>query len=106
MGKSVVVTDADVVQLERELVLEVVRVTEEAAIAARRVAGKGDSDMVDQAGTDARRRVLNELDIDGEIVIGDGERDEAHVLYIGEKGVKAAAGCWPADRAVDPVEGP
>jgi len=105
MGKPADISDADVVKLERELVLEVVRVTEEAAIAASRVAGKGNSDLVDQAGTDAMRRVLNELDIDGEIVIGEGERDEAPMLYIGEKVGQAAAGSWQVDIAVDPVEG-
>src|SRR5690625_614159 len=97
--------DADVVRLERDLVLEVVRVTEEAAIAASRVAGKGDSDLVDQAGTDAMRRVLNELDIDGEIVIGEGERDEAPMLFIGEQVGRAGPDSWEVDIAVDPVEG-
>lgn len=105
MGKAADISDADVVKLERELVLEVVRVTEEAAIAASRVAGKGNSDLVDQAGTDAMRRVLNELDIDGEIVIGEGERDEAPMLFIGEKVGQAATGSWQVDIAVDPVEG-
>ena len=71
--------------MERALVLDTVRVTEQAAIAASRVAGKGDSDLVDQAGVDAMRRILNELAIDGEIVIGEGERDEAPMLYIGEQ---------------------
>ena len=55
--------------MERALVLDTVRVTEQAAIAASRVASKGDADLVDQAGTDAMRTVLNELAIDGEIVI-------------------------------------
>ncbi len=91
--------------MERALVLDTVRVTEQAAIAASRVSGKGDSDLVDQAGVDAMRRVLNELDIDGEIVIGEGERDEAPMLYIGEKVGKAGEGSWPVDIAVDPVEG-
>lgn len=91
--------------MERALVLDTVRVTEQAAIAASRVAGKGDSDLVDQAGTDAMRRVLNELDIDGQIVIGEGERDEAPMLYIGEKVGKAGGNAWPIDIAVDPVEG-
>lgn len=100
-----VLEDADVVRLERDLVLEVVRVTEEAAIAASRVAGKGDSDLVDQAGTDAMRRVLNELDIDGEIVIGEGERDEAPMLFIGEQVGRAGPDSWEVDIAVDPVEG-
>ena len=90
---------------ERALVLDTVRVTEQAAIAAARVAGLGDADLVDQAGTDAMRRVLNELDIDGEIVIGEGERDEAPMLFIGEKVGQAGDGAWPVDIAVDPVEG-
>ena len=90
---------------ERALVLDTVRVTEQAAIAAARVAGLGDADLVDQAGTDAMRRVLNELDIDGEIVIGEGERDEAPMLFIGERVGQAGEGAWPVDIAVDPVEG-
>ena len=93
------------VDMERALVLDTVRITEQAAIAASRVAGKGDSDLVDQAGTDAMRRVLNELDIDGEIVIGEGERDEAPMLYIGEKLGQGGEGAWAVDIAVDPVEG-
>ncbi len=93
------------VDMERALVLDTVRITEQAAIAASRVAGKGDSDLVDQAGTDAMRRVLNELDIDGEIVIGEGERDEAPMLYIGEKLGRGGEGAWAVDIAVDPVEG-
>ncbi len=90
---------------ERALVLDTVRVTELAAIAASRVVGKGLEDLVDQAGTDAMRRVLNELDIDGEIVIGEGERDEAPMLYIGERLGRRGPGAWPVDIAVDPVEG-
>jgi len=90
---------------ERALVLDTVRVTEQAAIAAARVAGRGDADLVDQAGTDAMRRVLNELDIDGEIVIGEGERDEAPMLFIGEKVGQGGELAWPVDIAVDPVEG-
>ena len=103
--QQAVISDEDVLKLERALVLEVVRVTEEAAIAASRVAGKGDSDLVDQAGTDAMRRVLNELDINGEIVIGEGERDEAPMLYIGEKVGRGNGDAWQVDIAVDPVEG-
>jgi fructose-1,6-bisphosphatase II len=90
---------------ERALVLDTVRVTEQAAIAAGRVVGKGDQDLVDQAGTDAMRRVLNELHIDGEIVIGEGERDEAPMLYIGERLGRRGPGAWEVDIAVDPVEG-
>lgn len=91
--------------MERALVLDTVRVTEQAAIAASRVSGKGDSDLVDQAGVDAMRRVLNELAIDGEIVIGEGERDEAPMLYIGEHVGLAEDSSWPVEIAVDPVEG-
>ncbi len=91
--------------METALVLDTVRVTEQAAIAASRVAGKGDSDLVDQAGVDAMRRVLNELPIDGRIVIGEGERDEAPMLYIGEQVGIADDDSWPVDIAVDPVEG-
>ncbi len=91
--------------MERALVLDTVRVTEQAAIAASRVSGKGDSDLVDQAGVDAMRRILNELPIDGEIVIGEGERDEAPMLYIGEKVGLGGEGAWPVEIAVDPVEG-
>jgi len=80
--------------LERALVLDTVRITEQAAIAASRVAGKGDSDLVDQAGVDAMRRVLNELDIDGEIVIGEGERDEAPMLYITRWRARASRRAW------------
>ena len=90
---------------ERALVLDTVRVTEQAAIAAARVAGLGDPDLVDQAGVDAMRRVLNELDIDGEIVIGEGERDEAPMLFIGERVGQGGEHAWPVDIAVDPVEG-
>ncbi len=91
--------------MERALVQGAVRVTEQAAIAASRVAGKGDSDLVDQAGVDAMRAMLGELEIDGEIVIGEGERDEAPMLYIGEKVGLAGERSWPVDIAVDPVEG-
>ncbi len=92
-------------EMERALVLETVRVTEQAAIAASRLAGKGDSMIVDQAGTDAMRQVLNELEIDGEVVIGEGEMDEAPMLYIGERVGKAGPNSWKVDIAVDPVEG-
>ncbi len=95
----------DLVKMERALVLDVVRVTEQAAIAASRVAGKGDSHLVDQVGTDAMRRVLGELDIDGEIVIGEGERDEAPMLFIGEKVGTGGEHAFKVDIAVDPVEG-
>ena len=95
----------ETLDMERALVLDTVRVTEQAAIAASRVTGKGDSELVDQAGTDAMRRILNELDIEGEIVIGEGERDEAPMLYIGEKVGRGGKDAWQVDIAVDPVEG-
>ena len=71
--------------LDRSLVLEAVRVTEAAAIAAWALAGRGDEKAADQAAVDGMRTALNTLNIDGEIVIGEGERDEAPMLYIGEK---------------------
>lgn len=88
--------------MERTLVLEVVRVTEEAALAASRLVGMGNKDAVDDAGTQAMRRVLNELPISGTVVIGEGEMDEAPMLYIGER---LGSGGVEVDIAVDPVEG-
>src|SRR5260370_27593932 len=89
--------------LDRSLVLEAVRVTEAAAIAAWKLVGRGDEKAADQAAVDAMRTALNELDIDGEIVIGEGERDEAPMLYIGEKVGKG--GKRKIDIALDPLEG-
>src|SRR6202167_4920454 len=71
--------------LERVLTLELVRVTERAAVAAARLRGRGDEKAADQAAVDAMRRELQRLPIDGTVVIGEGERDEAPMLYIGEK---------------------
>ena len=92
----------EAMEIERRLVLEVVRVTEQAALAASRFAGKGDKEAVDEAGTQAMRRVLNELPIRGTVVIGEGEMDEAPMLYIGEV---LGQGGLEVDIAVDPVEG-
>jgi fructose-1,6-bisphosphatase II / sedoheptulose-1,7-bisphosphatase len=89
--------------LDRSLVLEAVRVTEAAAIAAWKLAGRGDEKAADQAAVDAMRTALNTLEIDGEIVIGEGERDEAPMLYIGEK-VGRGKGAR-IDIALDPLEG-
>ena len=89
--------------LDRSLVLDAVRVTEAAAIAAWKLAGRGDEKAADQAAVDAMRTALNTLDIDGEIVIGEGERDEAPMLYIGEK-VGTGKG-QKIDIALDPLEG-
>jgi fructose-1,6-bisphosphatase II / sedoheptulose-1,7-bisphosphatase len=89
--------------LDRDLVLGAARVTEEAAIAAQRLAGCGDEIAADQVAVDAMRTALNSLDIDGVIVIGEGERDEAPMLYIGEK---VGSGKGPrVDIALDPLEG-
>ncbi|HZZ87055.1 MAG TPA: class II fructose-bisphosphatase [Caulobacteraceae bacterium] len=89
--------------LDRSLVMEAVRVTEAAAIAAWELAGRGDEKAADQAAVDAMRTALNELAIDGLIVIGEGERDEAPMLYIGEK---VGQGSGPrVDIALDPLEG-
>jgi len=83
--------------------LEFVRVTEAAAYAASKMAGKGDQKGADQVAVDAMRNALNGLDIAGEIVIGEGERDEAPMLFIGEK---VGNGNGPAvDIALDPLEG-
>jgi fructose-1,6-bisphosphatase II / sedoheptulose-1,7-bisphosphatase len=91
--------------LDRVLVLEMVRVTEAAAIAASKMIGRGDEKAADAAAVDAMRTALNELEFDGTIVIGEGERDEAPMLYIGEK-VGSAQGIGPRiDIALDPLEG-
>ena len=89
--------------LDRGLVLDAVRVTEIAAIAAWKLVGRGDEKAADQAAVDAMRTALNDLDIDGEIVIGEGERDEAPMLYIGEKVGKGKGA--KIDIALDPLEG-
>jgi fructose-1,6-bisphosphatase II / sedoheptulose-1,7-bisphosphatase len=89
--------------IERILTLELVRVTERAAVASARLRGRGQEKAADQAAVDAMRRELNNLDIDGTIVIGEGERDEAPMLFIGEK---VGNGSGPrVDIAVDPLEG-
>ncbi|WP_294286176.1 class II fructose-bisphosphatase [uncultured Sphingomonas sp.] len=89
--------------LDRVLVLEMVRVTEAAAIAASTLTGRGDEKAADAAAVEAMRAALNDLDIDGTVVIGEGERDEAPMLFIGEK---VGSGSGPAiDIALDPLEG-
>jgi len=91
--------------LDRVLVLEMVRVTEYAAIAASRMVGRGDEKAADAAAVEAMRDALNRLAFDGTVVIGEGERDEAPMLYIGEK-VGSAIGTGPRiDIALDPLEG-
>ena len=89
--------------LDRVLTLELVRVTERAAVAASYLVGRGNEKDADQAAVDAMRKELNQLDIDGEVVIGEGERDEAPMLFIGEK---VGSGKGPkVDIALDPLEG-
>ncbi|ABD88363.1 class II fructose-bisphosphatase [Rhodopseudomonas palustris] len=89
--------------LERILTLEIVRVTERAAVSAARLRGHGQEKAADQAAVDAMRRELNRIPIEGTVVIGEGERDEAPMLFIGEKvGINAGP---KVDIAVDPLEG-
>ena len=91
--------------LDRVLVLEMVRVTEAAAIAASKWIGRGDNDAADAAAVEAMRAALNELPMDGTVVIGEGERDEAPMLYIGEKVGSAQDSGPKIDIALDPLEG-
>lgn len=89
--------------LDRILAMELARVTERAAVAAARLRGRGDEKAADQVAVDAMRFELNRLPIDGTVVIGEGERDEAPMLYIGEK---VGNGDGPnVDIALDPLEG-
>ena len=89
--------------LDRVLVLEMVRVTEAAAVAASKLIGRGDEKAADHAAVEAMRAALNTLEMDGTVVIGEGERDEAPMLYIGEK---VGTGQGPKiDIALDPLEG-
>ena len=89
--------------MDRNLTIEAVRVTEAAAIAAAEVMGRGDEKLADQAAVDAMRTALNRLQIAGTVVIGEGERDEAPMLFIGEE---VGSGDGPnIDIALDPLEG-
>jgi fructose-1,6-bisphosphatase II / sedoheptulose-1,7-bisphosphatase len=93
----------DITTMDRNLALEAVRVTEAAALSASRLMGRGDEKAADQAAVDAMRRALNSLAIEGTVFIGEGERDEAPMLYIGEK---VGTGHGPKiDIALDPLEG-
>src|ERR1044072_1248111 len=88
---------------DRNLALELVRATEAAAIAASRFMGRGDKEKVDQAAVAAMRPVLRSVSMNGVVVIGEGEKDEAPMLYNGEN---VGSGDGPAvDVAVDPVDG-
>src|SRR5689334_3561331 len=91
--------------LDRVLVLEMVRVTEAAAIAASRLIGRGDEKAADAAAVEAMRAALNELPMDGTVVIGEGERDEAPMLYIGERVGSSQDSGPKIDIALDPLEG-
>ena len=95
----------DTTIMDRNLAMEVVRVTEMAAIASARLMGRGKKDDSDQAAVDAMRRAFDTLNIDGTVVIGEGERDEAPMLYIGEKVGKGTQSAAPVDIALDPLEG-
>ena len=89
--------------MDRNLALEVIRVTEAAALSSARLMGRGDEKAADQAAVDAMRQAFNGLAIEGTVVIGEGERDEAPMLYIGEK---VGMGSGPkVDIALDPLEG-
>jgi fructose-1,6-bisphosphatase II / sedoheptulose-1,7-bisphosphatase len=100
-ASELVVSSRDII--ERILTLELVRVTERAAVSSARLRGRGDERAADQAAVDAMRRELNRLPINGTIVIGEGERDEAPMLFIGERvGTRTGP---EVDIAVDPLEG-
>src|SRR5271154_4765196 len=89
--------------MDRNLAMEVARVTEAAALSASLLVGRGDEKEADQVAVNALRRALNGLTIEGTVVIGEGERDEAPMLYIGEK---VGTGHGPKiDIALDPLEG-
>jgi len=91
--------------VDRNLALELVRITEAAALASARLMGRGDRNSADQAVTEAMRKAFNGMDIDGTVVIGEGERDEAPMLFIGEKVGSARPGAAEMEIAVDPLEG-
>src|SRR5690348_8790408 len=89
--------------MNRNFALEFVRVTEAAALESARYMGRGDENLADLAAVEAMRRMLNSIQFDGTVVIGEGERDEAPMLYIGEK---VGKGEGPKlDLALDPLEG-
>ncbi|HEY7736341.1 MAG TPA: class II fructose-bisphosphatase [Candidatus Limnocylindrales bacterium] len=95
--------------MEQLLALEMVRVTEAAAIASARLMGRGARDAADKAATEAMRAAMDELEMEGTIVIGEGERDQAPMLYIGERvgrpNEDGPVGAQEIDIAVDPLEG-
>src|SRR5262245_18115371 len=89
--------------LDRILTLEIVRVTERAAVAAARLRGRGDEIAADRAAVDAMRQELNQLPVRGTVVVGEGDRDEAPVLFRGEE--VGASEAPSVDIALDPLEG-
>jgi len=91
--------------MEVQLSLEFLRVVEEAAVAAARTMGQGDRHRADEVAVEAMRKVMDTVPMDGTIVIGEGERDEAPMLYIGEKVGAGGTGVTQVDIAVDPLEG-
>ncbi len=91
--------------MDRNLALEFVRITEAAAIASARWMGRGNKEAADQAAVDAMRRAFDSVDINGTVVIGEGERDEAPMLFIGEKVGRAPDWSPSVDIALDPLEG-
>ncbi len=93
--------------MDRNLALEFVRITEAAALASSKWMGRGDEKAADQAAVDAMRKAFNSVRINGTVVIGEGERDEAPMLYIGEKvgTCDSRANCPDVDIALDPLEG-
>ncbi len=91
--------------MDRNLALEGVRITEAAALASARLMGRGDHHGADHAATEAMRGAFNDMDVAGEVVIGEGEMDEAPMLYIGERVGRAPPGAMEIEIAVDPLEG-
>src|SRR6187455_1002354 len=94
--------------MDRHVGLDLVRITEAAALACARWMGRGDKNAADQAAVTAMRKAFDNIDIRGTVVIGEGERDEAPMLYIGERvgaGWRDGEGSPKVDIAVDPLEG-
>jgi fructose-1,6-bisphosphatase class II len=91
--------------MDRNLALESIRITEAAALAAARLMGRGDREAADHAAVEAMRKAFDGLHMDAVVVIGEGERDEAPMLYVGERLGRAAPGDSEVEIAVDPLEG-
>lgn len=91
--------------MDRNLALNLARVTEAAALSSAHLLGKGDKNAADQLAVDSMRKMFDTVDIDGEVVIGEGEMDEAPMLYIGEQIGKAGENSLKVDIAVDPLDG-